>query len=82
MGHEDCGTNPGFCVNTLALAIRDGVAESGYTECLCCGDVTVSSDVTRPELCELCEEAGCDCRETSDGLMWDCARTDFDVDES
>lgn len=33
---------------------------SGYTQCPCCGDDTVSSDVTKPELCELCEEAGCE----------------------
>jgi hypothetical protein len=35
---------------------------SGYTDCACrdCFDITVSSDINRPELCELCEEAGCE----------------------
>lgn len=51
-------------------------AHSGYTQCPCCGEDTMSSDMSKPELCELCEEAGCD----SDGT--DCERTDsFDVDD-
>lgn len=35
--------------------------QSGYTHCACrdCMDTTVSSDVSKPELCELCSEAGC-----------------------
>lgn len=34
---------------------------SGYTHCKCedCFDITVSDDDTKPELCSLCEEAGC-----------------------
>lgn len=34
---------------------------SGYTHCTCrdCFDITVSSDTAKPELCELCQEAGC-----------------------
>lgn len=34
---------------------------SGYTYCACrdCFDETVSSDDSKPELCELCEDAGC-----------------------
>lgn len=36
--------------------------QSGYTPCACrdCMDVTVSSDVTKPELCAGCAEAGCE----------------------
>jgi hypothetical protein len=35
--------------------------QSGYTHCACrdCPDVTVSSDMSKPELCEACAEAGC-----------------------
>jgi hypothetical protein len=46
--------------------------ESGYSNCACrdCFDVTVSGDVTKPELCGLCEDAGC---EPNDG---DCQRDD------
>lgn len=35
---------------------------SGYTHCACrdCFDTVVSSDDTKPELCSLCEEAGCE----------------------
>ena len=34
---------------------------SGYTDCACrdCFDVTVSSDVSNPEMCHDCEDAGC-----------------------
>jgi hypothetical protein len=35
---------------------------SGYTNCACrdCFDIAVSDDTSRPELCQLCEEAGCE----------------------
>jgi hypothetical protein len=35
---------------------------SGYTHCACrdCFDVTISNDMTRPDLCGLCAEAGCE----------------------
>ena len=35
---------------------------SGYTECACrdCFEIAISSDVTRPEMCSDCDEAGCD----------------------
>jgi hypothetical protein len=35
--------------------------QSGYTHCACrdCMDTTVSSDTTKPELCEACREADC-----------------------
>ncbi len=48
------------------------IEKPGYTDCRCptCFDATVSSDVAKPELCSLCEEAGCDgegeCRRTDD----------------
>jgi hypothetical protein len=34
---------------------------SGYTRCACrdCMDATVSSDTSKPELCDGCQEAGC-----------------------
>jgi hypothetical protein len=37
------------------------MSTSGYTACACrdCFDCTVSSDVTKPELCSDCFEAGC-----------------------
>lgn len=50
---------------------------SGYTGCACrdCFDVAISSDMTRPELCNLCREAGCDGTGKSD-----CERDDaYDV---
>lgn len=51
---------------------------SGYTHCACrdCFDETISSDTRRPELCSLCEEAGCD----ADGDS-ECQRVDaYDED--
>lgn len=35
---------------------------SGYTDCACrdCMDATVSSDISNPELCSSCQEAGCE----------------------
>lgn len=47
---------------------------SGYTYCLCCGDDTVSSDTSNPELCELCVDAGCDLPESDEEA--DCQRPD------
>lgn len=37
------------------------VSQSGYTPCACrdCMDTTVSSDMTSPELCPECADAGC-----------------------
>jgi hypothetical protein len=34
---------------------------SGYTDCACrdCFDIAVSADTTKPELCPLCQNAGC-----------------------
>lgn len=57
---------------------------SGYTPCACrdCMDVTVSSDMSKPELCEECIEAGCsprpDGREPRlyDGQFYECQRDD------
>jgi hypothetical protein len=39
-----------------------GSTSSGYTHCACrdCFDITVSADVTTPELCGLCQQAGCE----------------------
>ncbi|NJP50100.1 hypothetical protein HCJ93_08445 [Streptomyces sp. SBST2-5] len=58
--------------------------QSGYTPCACrdCMDVTVSSDVTKPELCEACAEAGCTNHSnlpgfmTGYGLGYECQRDD------
>jgi len=35
---------------------------SGYTSCACrdCFDIAVSDDVSAPDLCGECEEAGCE----------------------
>lgn len=48
---------------------------SGYTQCTCCADDTVSSDVEHPEMCERCEDAGCD-----DGVSGCMVPSDFDAD--
>jgi hypothetical protein len=36
---------------------------SGYTSCACrdCFEIAISEDESVPELCNECEEAGCDC---------------------
>jgi hypothetical protein len=39
------------------------MTNSGYTQCECCGDDTISSDMSKPEPCELCAEAGCSMEE-------------------
>lgn len=47
----------------VAIQAAKAVAsQSGYTACACrdCMDTTVSSDVTKPELCAECTEAGCE----------------------
>lgn len=58
---------------------------SGYTPCACrdCMDTTVSSDVTKPELCTECKGAGCEPWRTSDvpmstwyGTTYECQRDD------
>lgn len=54
---------------------------SGYTYCACrdCSDDTVSSDMADPELCSLCEDAGCT-REVDGGS--ECDRPDaYGVDD-
>lgn len=53
---------------------------SGYTNCACrdCFDITISDDMTKPELCLDCEEAGCDCDGESE-----CCRDDvYGCDEA
>lgn len=51
---------------------------SGYTHCACrdCFDVTVSSNTSNPELCSLCEEAGCTPPEGMSGYSRECQRDD------
>jgi hypothetical protein len=57
---------------------------SGYTHCGCrdCMDTTVSSDMSKPELCEDCKEAGCTLHAnlpgfmTGYGLGYECQRDD------
>jgi hypothetical protein len=46
---------------------------SGYTRCACrdCMDLAISSDTSKPELCLLCKDAGCD-----DSGQSECARED------
>jgi hypothetical protein len=38
------------------------MAKSGYTSCKCpdCFEIAVSDDMSEPEFCTECEEAGCD----------------------
>lgn len=38
------------------------MSNSGYTQCRCrdCFEIAVSDDVTRPDFCWACEEAGCE----------------------
>jgi hypothetical protein len=46
----------------LAASLEDAPEpQSGYTPCACrdCMDTTVSSDMTKPELCTLCTDADC-----------------------
>lgn len=45
----------------MSVTLDKKAAESGYTPCACrdCKDTTVSSDVTKRELCADCKDAGC-----------------------
>lgn len=52
-----------FQMHDSRLSLNDGAQpQSGYTHCACrdCMDTTVSSDASKPELCEACREAGCE----------------------
>ncbi|MEW2498353.1 hypothetical protein AB0942_33195 [Streptomyces nodosus] len=46
----------------MSVTLNKQQPQSGYTGCACrdCMDTTVSGDVTKPELCGLCEDAGCE----------------------
>jgi hypothetical protein len=54
--------------------------QSGITPCACrdCMDVTVSGDVTKPELCSECTDAECEPyeRPVYPGSSYDCQRDD------
>lgn len=53
--------------------------QSGYTSCACrdCMDITVSSDMTKPELCSECVDAGCDAWSSREGRSaFECQRDD------
>lgn len=60
--------------------------QSGYTHCACrdCMDTTVSSDTSKPELCEDCKEAGCEAAMPVAGMLLggDCQRDDAYEDET
>lgn len=64
--------------------MNETITTSGYTPCACrdCTDVTVSSDMAQPELCEECEEAGCTKHESLPGFIagyglgYECQRDD------
>lgn len=45
----------------MSVNLIKAVPQSGYTHCACrdCVDTTVSSDITAPELCSECADAGC-----------------------
>lgn len=51
---------------------------SGYTDCACrdCFEIAISS-TDEPELCNLCEDAGCD----ADGEGECCCEPEWDEDE-
>lgn len=53
------------------------VPQSGYTPCACrdCMDTTMPSDMTKPELCSECEDAGCEPGQ-SESDAYDCLRDD------
>lgn len=38
------------------------MAESGYSSCKCpdCFEIAISDDISNPDFCPDCEEAGCD----------------------
>lgn len=46
----------------LSARLDAEAPQSGYTPCACrdCMDVTVSGDVSNPELCSDCKDAGCE----------------------
>lgn len=55
--------------------------QSGYTPCACrdCMDVTVSSDIIKPELCSECTDAGCEAYPrgfNNSSSDWECQRDD------
>ena len=57
---------------------------SGYTHCGCrdCFDIAISSDMTKQELCLLCEDADCRVWDgTESSFEWECQRLDgIDID--
>ena len=55
----DCLTYEGDGVNHSSVC--DRVRGSGYTHCACrdCMETVVSADVSRPEMCRECKDAGC-----------------------
>lgn len=61
----------------MSITLNKNEPQSGYTPCACrdCMDTTVSSDMTRPELCELCSEAGCEVS-TFENRYYECQRDD------
>ncbi len=68
---------------TLIKSARQ--SRSGYAVCACrdCMDTTVHSDVTSPELCSECADAGCEPWRTTQapmttwyGAVYDCQRDD------
>ncbi|MEV4228146.1 hypothetical protein AB0J81_13800 [Streptomyces bobili] len=70
--------------------MSENTTPSGYTRCACrdCMDTTASSDMSKPELCAACTEAGCSVGITGaadipgyvyvsmPGYMRDCQRDD------
>lgn len=56
------------------------MSESGYTDCACrdCFEIAVSDDMAKPDLCNECEEAGCD----ADGKSECCVEHEREGDEN
>jgi hypothetical protein len=77
---EPCGQ--GYVTRPRLKATLEPLAptQSGYTPCACrdCMDTTVSRNTNNPELCALCDDAGCVAWEQGSRavLAWECQRDD------
>lgn len=51
---------------------------SGYTHCRCrdCFETVVSNDMSKPDYCHECEEAGCPDYQGVEGMSQECKRPD------
>ena len=66
---------------SVSLVKNTPQPQSGYAPCACrdCMDTTVSSDITQPELCSECADAGCEVFPrgfNNSSVVWECQRDD------